>query len=147
MTDPEQLNQLKEILSSGLIGKRKLGIDMAAELLANDPQPKAVRDLLTEIAKHDAMITLREAARAVLNADEARRNPPTVTSPTYVFSARCPKGHLSYYDKRVYCPKQGNITRRAVVRAGKDVDEVLLKCKTSGCVEEFFVEVDCKGYQ
>jgi len=147
MTDPEKLNQLKEMLSSGLIRKRKTGIDMAAELLASDPQPKAVRDLLTDIAKHDAMITLREAARAVLSADEARRNPPTMTSPTYVFSARCSKGHLSYYDKRTYCPKQDNVTRRSVARAGKNVDEILLKCRTSGCDEEFFAEVDCQGYQ
>ena len=147
MTEPEKLTLLKEMLASGLIRKRKVGIEMAAEILANDPQPKAVRDLLTDVTKHDDMITLREAARAVLNADEARRNPPTVTSPTYVFSARCPKGHLSYYDKRVYCPTQGNVTRRAVVRAGKNVDEVLLKCRTSGCDEEFFAEVDCKGYQ
>jgi hypothetical protein len=147
MTEPEKLTQLKEMLSSGLIRNRKAGIEMAAEILANDLQPKAVRDLLTDIAKHDAMITLREAARAVLNADEARRNPPTVTSPTYAFSARCPKGHVSYYDKRVYCQKQGNVTRRSVARAGKNVDEVLLKCRTSSCNEEFFAEVDCKGYQ
>ncbi len=147
MLSNNKLRQLKEMLTSDLIRKRKAGIAMAAEMLATDAQPQAVRALLDDIAKNDAMLTVREAARAALDADDARRNPPPTKSPDYVFGARCPNGHVSYYDKREYCPKQGYLTRRTVTRDGKDLDEVLLKCKTKDCGEEFFVAVDCDGYK
>ena len=138
------LTQLQQMLTSDLIRKRKAGIAMAAEMLATDAQPEAVRALLEGVAKNDAMLTVREAVRAALDADEARRNPPP---PDYVFGGSCPKGHVSYYDKREHCPKQAHGIYRTVSRDGKDLDEVLLKCKTKACGEEFFVAVDCDGYK
>ena len=144
MTEPEQLTQLQQMLTSDLIRKRKAGIAMAAEMLASDQQSEAVRALLEEIAKNDGMLTVREAAQAMLDADHKRRNPPP---PDYVFGGRCPNGHVSYYDKREHCPKQGHGVYRTVSRDGKDLDEILLKCKTKDCGEEFFVAVDCDGYK
>lgn len=144
MPDIERLGQLKEILSSKLIRKRKAGIDMAGEMLANDIHRDQVRALLVVIAQKDSMLTLREAAQATLDGDEARHNPP---APDYVFDARCPKGHVNSYDKREYCGRQGKVLRRTVSRDGKDLDEVLLKCKTKACGEKFFVEVNCEGYK
>jgi hypothetical protein len=140
----DKLSELQQMLISTLIRKRKAGIAMAAEMLATDAQSQAVRALLDEIAKNDAMLTMREAAQAALDADQKRRNPPP---PEYVFGGRCPNGHVSYYDKREHCPKQGHGTYRTISRDGKDLDEVLLKCKTKDCGEEFFVVVDCDGYK
>ncbi len=143
MTDP--LTQLNEMLTSDLIRKRKAGIVMAAEMLATDAQPQAVRALLEGIAKNDDMLTVREAAQVALDADQVRRNPPR---PDYVFDARCPNGHVVSYDKREHCPKkQGHGVYRTVSRDGKDLDEVLLKCKVKTCGEEFFGPVNCEGYK
>jgi hypothetical protein len=147
MTDPKPLTQLKEMLASNLIRTRKEGIKMADEMLANDTQPELVRALLTELAKSDPMIIVREAAKVVLDLDGARRNPPPAKSPDYIFQARCPDGHVNYYDKRVYCPRRGNVPRSMVSRGGKNLDEVLIKCTGKACGKEFSVEVDCEGYR
>lgn len=139
MPNPTPLTQLEQMLTSDLIRKRKAGIVMAAEMLATDAQPEAVRALLGEIAKNDAILIIREAAQAALETDHKRRNPPP---PDYVFGARCPNGHVNYYDKREHCRSLG-----FVMRDGKESDEVLLKCKTKACGEEFFVAINCDGYK
>ena len=146
MTETEQLQQLKEMLSSDLIRKRKAGIEMAAGMLANGIQREAVRGLLGEIIKTDSIKNVQDAAQAVLAADDERHKTGPAAPPGYVFGARCPNGHVSYYDKREYCRKGSSGVWRTVTRGGKDVQEILLRCKTPGCPEEFYVEVDCEGY-
>ena len=55
------------------------------------------------------------------------------------------KGHVSYFDRRKICPPGGSVVRSVVRRDGKELDELLLKCKS--CGEEVVVEVDCEGYK
>jgi hypothetical protein len=59
----------------------------------------------------------------------------------HVFAARCPKGHVTYFDRRVVCPESGEFVRRR----GGECDEILLTC--GECGERFYVEVDCEGYK
>lgn len=137
------LTQLQQMLTSDLIRKRKAGIAMAAEMLAADTQPEAVRALLEGIAKNDAMLTVREAAQAALDADDKRRNPPP---PDYVFGAKCTFcHHVSYFDKRKVCPNQDNVTREVTMRGGLELDSISVPCKH--CGKEFKTPVPCKGYK
>jgi len=145
MTEVEKLAQLKEMLSSHLIGKRKAGIMMAVEMLTNDVSKMEVRAILENISKNDLIMQVQEDAQKALDDDDARYAPPK--SPDYIFGARCPKRHVSYYDKREYCPKNSNITRRTILRDPGNIDELLVQCKTAGCNEKFYVEIDCEGYK
>lgn len=147
MTDIDRLSQLKQTLGSNLIRERRAGIKMAAEMLANDFHRDEVHALLESLAKNDLITNVQDDARKVLVADNARRNPVPTKNPDYIFIVRCPVGHVNSYDKREYCPRNGNIIRRTVVRGIHNVDEILIHCKTSGCGEEFYVEVDCEGYK
>lgn len=143
MTAPDPLLQLKELLANSLIGKRKAGITRAAQLLADDQHILQVRALLEGVAKNDAIGIVREAARAVLDADEKRRNPPP---PDYVFGAKCPHcHHISYLDKREVCPKLTNLDREVKLRDGVELDTITVTCKH--CGKEFKTGVPCKGYK
>ena len=142
MTEIEWIDQLKQLLASPIISQRKAGLDEARERLTNGQARDLVRALLEDVAAHDPLLTVREAAQDVLAEDDARHS---TANPDYVFGARCPKGHVSYYDKRKVCPKSGTIIRRMLLRDDRQVEEIYLRCKT--CGEDFFVEVDCKGYQ
>ena len=142
MTESEWIVQLKALLGSPLISQRKAGIDMGRERLANGQERELVRALLEEVADHDPLVIVQELAQAALAEDDARHS---TASPAYVFGATCPKGHVSYYDRRKVCPKSEELVWRVVLRGGQDVNQVRLRCKT--CGEEFFVEVDCEGYR
>ncbi len=145
MTEPDQLSQLQALLASEIHSKRRTGVAFGAEMLAKGQHRTEVRALLETVAKNDFLQTIREDASRALANDEARHAPQK--SPGYVFGVRCPKGHVSYYDKRETCPKSSNVTRRTVFRDARSVDEILLRCKTPGCGEEFYAEVDCEGYK
>lgn len=147
MTEIDRLSQLKQILGSNLIRERRAGIRMAAEMLANDLHRDEVHALLESLVKNDLITNVQDDARKALAADNARRNPVPAKNPDYIFNVRCPKGHVNSYDKREYCPRNGNVIRRIVAHGTHNVDEILIHCKTSGCGEEFFVEVDCEGYK
>lgn len=145
MTEPDQLTQLQEMLASEIHSKRRAGVAFGAEMLANGIQRAEVRALLEKVAQNDLLTTIQADARKALAEDNARHSPPK--SPDYVFRGRCPQGHVSYYDKREECGKKGNVTRRTVWRDNRNADEILLRCKTPGCKQEFYVEVDCEGYK
>jgi hypothetical protein len=120
---------------------------LAERMLATGVQQAAARSALEALAKNDPITIVQEVAQAVLDAYAARSgSSPAAAPPDYVFGARCPNGHVSYFDKREYCPKNSIIIRRVVTRGGRDVEEVLVRCKT-GCRKEFYVEVDCAGYK
>jgi hypothetical protein len=139
------IDQLKEMLKSKLISKRKAGIEMARQMLAHDLACEPVRVLLQEAAKGDLIMGVQKLALEVLAEDDTRHNPSPFKSPGYVFGGVCLKGHTSYYDKRELCPKQSLVIHRMVRRGGYDVDEIELKCKT--CGEVFYAEVPCEGYK
>ena len=147
MSENEQLKQLREMLTGKLIRKRKAGIEMAREMLAQGIFREQVREMLAELVKKDLIMIVQEDAQKVLNEDDERRQSRPASSPDYIFGAVCPKGHTNYYDKREHCPKQSNITRRVVRRDSQELDEILVKCKTIGCDEEFYVEIKCEGYK
>ena len=143
MSETEPLTQITEMLASDLIRKRKEGIATAAELLASDQMPNTVRALLENVAKHDDMMTVREAAQAALDADYKRRNPPP---PDYVFGAKCPHcQHVSYLDKREVCPKLNQVDREVKIRDGVELDTITVICKH--CTKEFKTAIPCKGYK
>lgn len=145
MPEPDQLTQLQEMLASDIHSKRRAGVAFGAEMLANGLHRTEVRALLEQVVQNDLLTTIQADARQALAADDARHSPPK--SPDYVFGAKCPQGHVSYYDKRETCPKSSNVTRRTVWRDERNVDELLLRCKTPGCKQEFYVEVNCEGYK
>jgi hypothetical protein len=142
MSESDLIGQLKGLLGSPNISQRKAGIAMAAEMLSGGQERVLVRALLEDLIAHEPLLTVREQAQAALAEDERRHSN---ASPDYVFGATCPKGHVSYYDKREKCPKSGTVIRRVVFRGGREVEEIYLRCKT--CGEEFYAEVDCEGYR
>lgn len=147
MSTIRNINELKALLASNLIRERRAGISIAVEMLAADFNSDEVRTLLENIVKNDLITNVQNDARKALAIDNARRSPVPAKSPDYIFNVRCPKGHVNSYDKREYCPRNGNVIRRTVVRGIHNVDEILIHCKTSGCGEDFYVEVDCEGYK
>ena len=65
-----------------------------------------------------------------------------------IFGVTCANLHTSYYDKREVCPDSGVIVvRRLVQEDDKELDELLLTCKTRGCNEQVVVRVDCEDYK
>ncbi len=139
------LDKLIKMLDSELIRERREGIKIAQDMLRKNQHRMKVRNLLAAITQKDKIGTIKTIARDVLNEDEARHISPSTKNPDYVFGARCPKGHVSYFDKREYCRKKDTGMWRVVRQADKEVDEVLVKCKI--CSEEFYVEVKCEGYK
>jgi hypothetical protein len=148
MADSEKIEQLKLMLGSDLIRKRKAGIIVAGEILARGENHEEIRHLLEKLIQLDPIGIVKEAAQKELDRDDQRLaqnySRPRKT-PDYIFGAKCPNGHVSYFDKREYCPKQSSFTRRIVYMNGQEVDEILVKCEI--CGEEFYVEVSCEGYK
>lgn len=65
-----------------------------------------------------------------------------------VFGVTCANFHTSYFDKREVCPDSRDIIVRRVVREeGKELDELVLACKTAGCGKKIKVRVDCEDYK
>ena len=58
----------------------------------------------------------------------------------HIFSATCRNGHVTYFDKRRVCSKNGQVVRGE----GKE-DELYLKC--GQCDDEMIVHVNCEGYK
>ena len=145
MCAPDQLNPLKEMLSSRLIRKRRAGIKMATEMLAQGVCWVAVIDLLEEISANDPITIVQADAHTVLDSVKSQSQAPR--PPDYVFPGKCHHGHLNFYDKREWCPNRSSVVRRETTKGGSKVEEILITCKTHGCGEKFFVAVDCAGYK
>lgn len=62
-------------------------------------------------------------------------------------TSRATDGHVTYFDRRVVCPDSGTSVRRAVQRAGKELDEIYLKCGEARCPHEMVVRVRLRGLQ
>jgi hypothetical protein len=143
--EDDVLTRLLEELSHEHIRVRKEGIHHAADLLNDEAYRQDLLPLLEDIARADPVGSVREAARGVLgrgdriptavrNQDEAR----------HFFPARCLYGHITYYDKREFCP-----AARSVVRSARDsapvLDMVEVTCR--GCGEVMKVPINCEGYK
>jgi hypothetical protein len=72
---------------------------------------------------------------------------PARAAPAHIFGARCANGHVTYFDKREVCRHQSTVARSTVLREGKELDALRLRCGTPGCGKEIWIDVDCEGYR
>ena len=93
---------------------------------------------------------MRDAAQQALDVVRQTATPQTTPAPLgasrHTFGVRCAKNHVSWFDKREVCPADGTIHRSRMRKAGKDLDQLSLPCRTPGCGEIVVVPVDCEGY-
>src|SRR5947208_5198414 len=102
--------------------------------------------LLEYLARHDLIMGVREKAQEVLDTHNGIVAPPAFPSESrHIFGVRCEKGHISYFDKRRVCNATRPELRGLLQRAGKELDELHLRCDTCGI--EIVAHVDCEGYK
>jgi hypothetical protein len=140
---------LLDQLSHDIMRQRRAGIGRAGELLAQHIYRQEILALLEHIAAHDFMLTIREAAQAVLDSygDQRKTGDFAAGESRHMIGLRCPNHHISYYDKREICPASAQFKRNLVRRAGQAVDELSLPCRHPGCNQVVVVTVDCEGYK
>ncbi len=96
----------------------------------------------------EVMPSVQEKAQAVLEAEAKKGTalPPFLRpdDARHIFGARCPKGHVTYFDKRRVCSAQGEVVREIEERTGTRLHKLVLNCRE--CGEEVTVHVDCEGY-
>lgn len=130
---------------------RKDAIDAAATMLTQGDHREEVLALLEYLAKHDAMMGIRERAQEVLDAQIPTLAAPAPFQPSndarYIFGVRCKNGHVSYFDKRHVCTAHTTIPRQRTSRAGKELDELYLTCSHPGCGLQVVARVDCGDYR
>ena len=136
---------VREQLSHEYIRVRKQAIERSVELLESDEHRQELLAALDHIARKDLIIIVREAAQAVLDA-QAKAMPAPADESRHIFGVRCAWcGSVTYFDKRKVCPASGTIERKVVDAAGKELDELYLKCEH--CGEQMQARVDCEGYK
>ncbi len=148
MDDASPIEEIQTLFMSEYIRERRLGIEKAAELLAQGLYREQLREMLVKIAHGDPINNLAEYAQQVLDEDMRRHEslPPRYESKgsEHIVGATCPRcHHPNYYDKRVICPGE---ERYRILRAdGVQIDRIAVKCQK--CGEEMRIEVDCEGYK
>ncbi len=141
------LNALLEQLPHPHIRERKAAIESAARLLQRGEHREEVLALLDDIARRDLIESVRKLAQSVIGIDI--QSTPTSVRPEemlHKFGAKCPNGHVTYFDKRRVCPpSRVKGYRNLVQRGGAEIDELALPCGNCGVV--MIVPVDCEGYK
>lgn len=141
---------LLALLAHEHIRNKKQGITEAIANIQRGEQHEQLLAILEHMARHDVYNSVREAAQQAL--DELRQTTAPQTTPVtlgtsrHTFGVRCAKHHVSWFDKREVCSANGTISRSRVQKAGKDLDQLSLPCRTPGCGETVVVPVDCEGY-
>ncbi|MBX0330683.1 toll/interleukin-1 receptor domain-containing protein [Oscillochloris sp. ZM17-4] len=138
---------LLNLLTHEYIREQKRGIAEAVALIQRGERREELLATLEDMARHSLYGTVAEAAQQALDSlsgQVAQEAPPAESRHT--FGVRCPRGHVSWYDKREVCPADGRIARSAVRKAEQDLTELMLPCRTAGCPETVVVQVDCEGY-
>lgn len=146
-TADDLLNTLLLQSSHEYIRVRKEAIQGVAELLQRGENRETILAMLEDITRHDLMQGVREMAQGVLDA-EAERQQPSVRSSAesrHIFGARCPKGHVTYFDKRAVCADVVINVRNVIKRGDAELDELFLEC--SECRAKIAPRVDCEGYR
>ncbi len=141
------LIKLSEEAANDRILSRKEAIEQADGMLQRSEHRDEVLAILEYLAKNDLMMGGRDKAQEALEADSKRAAP--VLQPPYlklgdphdIFGARCKNGHVTYFNKRRACSDRSGVVRD---RAGKQLNELHLKCGTCGDV--MAVLIDCEGY-
>lgn len=145
----DALITLYEQATHDFIRERKAAIDQAAVLLTRSEHHEEVLALLSYLAQNDTIMSVREKAQEVIDAEVQKIAPsiPPAFRPQdaqFIFGVRCKNGHLSYFDKRVVCAAYKPVPR-LLDPVGKPLDELHLTCDT--CGEEIVAHVDCEGYR
>jgi hypothetical protein len=143
---PEQDDLLLALLAHDYIREQKKGIAEAATLIARGERREELLALLEDMAHNSLIESVAQEARSALDKLAGHGTSPIAAESRHIFRVRCSKGHVSFFDKRVVCCDDGKITRTGTQKAGKDLDELLLRCSTPGCDETMVVRVDCQGY-
>ena len=143
----DSLINMSEQAAHEFIRVRKEAIDLAANMLKKNEHREAVLATLEYLAHHDLMMGVREKAQEALDADSKKDTLPPVrpADSRHTFGARCRKGHITYFDKRLVCPANSHLMRDLMERAGKKLDALYLKCEQ--CGEVMVVHADCEGYK
>jgi hypothetical protein len=128
--------------------RRKEAIEQAKAMLSRGDHRAELLPLLDYLAHHDLMNGVRERALAALNADTL---PPQNTQSRplfppedarFIMGITCPKGHITYYDRRRLCHDE--VIAQRIVRAGLELDTRDLPCGTDGCGAVMHVPIDCR---
>ena len=146
----DALTTLSEQAAHEFIRVRKEAIALAAQMLKRNEQREAVLAVLEYLAHNDLMMGVRDAAKAVIEADAqqptpARLSPLRPEDARYMFGVRCKQGHESYFDKRRVCNASSPLKREMVRGADRELDELHLPCDT--CGEIVVARVDCRDYR
>lgn len=141
----DPLISLCERAAHEYIRERKAAIEQAAEMLKRGEQREAVLAVLSYLARHDLMIGVREKAQEVLDAGQSEAVPSASSDSRHLFGVRCKNGHVSYFDKRVVCTDYQVVPRILTTSADKELDTLMLHCKTCGV--EVTTRVDCGAYK
>jgi TIR domain len=143
--DPE-LAAVLEKLGHEYIRERKAGITQATGLLEREEYRAELVAILEELAQHDLITDVRNAAQAAVDQATARGlRPANGSEARYIFARRCPNGHVTYFDKRSVCPHSSTFVRKLVRVGEANLDEIYLRC--GQCDAEMVVRVDCEGYR
>jgi TIR domain len=141
----DPLIKLSEKATHEFIRIRKEAIDQAAEMLKQHEHREEVLAILEYLAQHDQMMSVREKAQEVLDANAKKKAAPSFRSDEsrYIIGVRCKNEHVTYFDTRRICNDTVNVIR--VLRAGVELDQRDLTC--GECGAEMSVRVDCQGYR
>lgn len=144
----DALHLLYEEATGEIVHRRRAAIEKTAALLASQEQNRDVLlRLLTYLAEHDQIGTLRQEASKVLLADARQRVSAPPFSPleaAMMIAGQCERGHLSYYNRRLICQQYREIAHAPRVEQSQR-DELLVSCQT--CCLPVVVYVDCGAYQ
>jgi hypothetical protein len=141
----DEVQGVAELLAHERIAKRRQGIEAARSLLERARHREELLALLEDVARKEIMQVVREEAQAVIDAE--RERPVREARPDesrHTVGVRCPKGHVTYFDKRILCTDRTTIKRGTVRRAELDLAEMYLRCET--CGEDMVVRIDCEPY-
>jgi len=141
------LIKLSEKAADERILSRKEAIEQASVMLKRGEYREEVLAILEYLVKDDLMMGVRDKAQEALEADAKRATPSSpppfahLGNPRDIFGVRCKNGHITYFNKRQACSDRSSVVRN---RAGKQLNELHLKCGT--CGEVVAVLIDCEGY-
>jgi hypothetical protein len=139
------VQQVAEMLAQEKIGQPEEGIERATTLLAKGEHREVLLAMLEHVARRNLMSRVREKAQSAIDRDSKKDDGSGgVDESRHMFAVRCPKGHVTYFDRRVICKDEMQFVR-SMVRAGVQVDAMHMQC--GECSDGMIVSVDCGAYK
>jgi hypothetical protein len=145
----DSLITLSEQAAHEFLRERKEAIDHAAQMLSQGEHREEVLAILEYLAHNDLMMSVRDKAQEVLDADAKRVNPPPPflhpDDSRHIIGVRCKQcSHITYFDRRRICSAQSHFVRTRATLAGKELDKFDLPCEKCGRIIP--TRVDREGY-